>query len=271
MTAKTTGVRPFTNLFLPLEKQLDDEEALEKNLNQETRKNFAGEDAYDSEEERKKRQEEEKKQSAAALSQPAKKKAGAKKDYDKLFEERLNQNKHASNLQRATEEAANKKMSQDARGELLSRAAEEDITESLFGDLNTDAKRLTSEKDYINFGKKVAGVLYQGEAPYRIPAFFKELFRDINKDLDAKKIKEVLDSITTIYNEKVKEEKDKDKGGKGKAKKQPQLASGKNTRDAQIISQMIGEDDYGEEEYGEEDYAQPKGKSRAQEADYDFM
>jgi 5'-deoxynucleotidase YfbR-like HD superfamily hydrolase len=102
---------------------------------------------------------------------------------------------------------------------MLSRAAEDDITESLFGDLNTTAKSLVAEKDYQNFGKKVAGVLYQGQAPYRIPAFFKEVFRDIQKELDSKKIKEVLDSITTLYNEKVKEEKEKDKGGKAKAKK----------------------------------------------------
>jgi hypothetical protein len=46
---------------LTLEKQLEDEEALEKNLNQEKKKTFADEDAYDSEEERKKRLEEEKK------------------------------------------------------------------------------------------------------------------------------------------------------------------------------------------------------------------
>ena len=44
------------------EKQLEDEEALEKNLNQDKKKTFADEDAYDSEEERKKKLEEEKKQ-----------------------------------------------------------------------------------------------------------------------------------------------------------------------------------------------------------------
>lgn len=73
-----------------------------------------------------------------------------------------------------------------------------------------------TEKDYQNFGKKVAGVLYQGQAPYRIPSFFKEALRDVQKELDSKKIKEILDNVTTLYNEKVKEEKEKDKGGKGK-------------------------------------------------------
>lgn len=40
--------------------------------------------------------------------------------------------------------------------------AEQDITESLFADLNINAKSLNTEKDYISFGKKVGGVLYQG-------------------------------------------------------------------------------------------------------------
>lgn len=43
-----------------IEKQLEDDEALEKNLNQEKKKAFADEDAYDSEEERKKAKEEQK-------------------------------------------------------------------------------------------------------------------------------------------------------------------------------------------------------------------
>ena len=94
-----------------------------------------------------------------------------------------------------------------------------DITESLFADLDVNANSLNLEKDYVNFGKKVSGVLYQGQAPYRIPVFFKEVVRDLSKQIDSKKIKEILDSVTTIYNEKVKEEKEKDKGGKGGASK----------------------------------------------------
>lgn len=57
--------------------------------------------------------------------------------------------------------------------------AEQDITESLFADINVNAKSLNTEKDYVNFGKKVAGVLYQGQAPYRIPVFFKEILREM--------------------------------------------------------------------------------------------
>lgn len=46
------------------EKQLEDEEELNKNLNQDKKKAFKDEDAYDSEEERKKKAEEEKKRAA---------------------------------------------------------------------------------------------------------------------------------------------------------------------------------------------------------------
>ena len=70
-------------------------------------------------------------------------------------------------------------MSKDARGELLSRAAEDDITESLFGELNVTARSLVTERDYQNFGKKVAAVLYGGQGPYNIPAFFREVLRDV--------------------------------------------------------------------------------------------
>jgi Translation initiation factor eIF3 subunit len=101
-----------------------------------------------------------------------------------------------------------------------------DITEALFADLNVNANSLNQEKDYVNFGKKVAGVLYEGQAPYRIPQFFKELVRDLSKQIDSKKIKEILDSVTAIYNEKVKDEKAQEKKGTtGKVK--AQLKSGK--------------------------------------------
>ena len=139
-----------------------------------------------------------------------------------------------------------------------------DITEALFADLNVNAKSLNQEKDYVNFGKKVAEVLYEGQAPYRIPVFFKELVRDLSKHIESKKIKDVLDSVTAIYNEKVKEEKERDKTGKsGAAKKKAQLNAGKQTMNQQLVNNLMGEDEYGEEDEG--------GYTRAQEEEYDFM
>ena len=70
------------------EKQLEDEETLEKNLKQDKNaKKFEEEDAYDSEEEKKKK--EEAKKLAAANAEPARKKQTNKKDYDQMFEQRL--------------------------------------------------------------------------------------------------------------------------------------------------------------------------------------
>lgn len=39
-------------------------------------------------------------------------------------------------------------------------AAEQDITETLFADMNIQSNQLNTEKDYQNFGKKVGEVLY---------------------------------------------------------------------------------------------------------------
>jgi hypothetical protein len=108
-------------------------------------------------------------------------------------------------------------------------------------------------------------VLYEGQAPYRIPVFFKELVRDLSKQIESKKIKEILDTVTALYNEKVKEEKEKEKSGKGGAgKAKAQLKAGKQHLNQQLVSNLMGEDD---DEYGEEEEAY----KREQEAEYDFM
>jgi Translation initiation factor eIF3 subunit len=140
--------------------------------------------------------------------------------------------------------------------------AEMDITESLFADIDMSSASLNLEKDYLNFGKKVSGVLYEGTAPYRIPVFFKELLKDLPKQLDSKKIKEILDSMTALYNEKVRDEKEKEKG-KATKPKAAQLKAGKQHLNQQLVSDLMGDDDYGEED--------AEGYERAPEKDYDFM
>ena len=194
------------------EKQLEDDGELEKQLKQaeeeKKRAAFKDEDAYDSEEERKK-----KKAEAASEPAPTKKvkQGGGQKDYDAMFEQRLVGAKTgAAGNNARIEEIKKSNLSQEAKAQQLQIAADMDITEALFADLNVNANSLNQEKDYINFGKKVSAVLYEGQAPYRIPQFFKELVRDLSKQIDSKKIKEILDSVTAIYNEKVKEEKEKE-------------------------------------------------------------
>ena len=185
-----------------------------------------------------------------------------------MFEDRLRANKavsSASQQQRIEEIKKNSNLSEEAKAQQLQILAEQDITESLFADLDVNANSLNLEKDYINFGKKVAGVLYVGQAPYRIPVFFKELVRDLSKQIESKKIKEILDSVTALYNEKVKEEKEKDKQGKGGAgKAKAQLKSGKNAINQQLVTNLLGDDDYGDED-------EEGGNGRAKEEEYDFM
>lgn len=185
-----------------------------------------------------------------------------------MFEERLKANKPTSSAAQARiEEIKRSGLSEAVKAQQLQIAAEMDITESLFAELDVNANSLTQEKDYINFGKKVATALYEGQAPYRIPVFFKELVRDLSKHIDSKKIKEILDSVTALYNEKVREEKEKEKSGKGSQKTaKAQLKTGKQHLNQQLVSNLMGDDD---DEYGDED--EDQGYSRAQEAEYDFM
>lgn len=249
------------------EKQCEDEEELDKNINkgEDKKKAFKDEDDYDSDEERKKQAEQKKAAQAAAEALPKKPKQG-QKDYDKMFEERLKANKSSSQAAQARVDQINKQtgLSAEAKAQQLQIAAEMDITESLFADLDVTANSLNQEKDYVNFGKKVSATLYQGQAPYRIPVFFKELVRDLSKQIDSKKIKEILDSVTALYNEKVKEEKDKEKKGTGAGKAKAQLKTGKQHLNQQLVSNLMGDED---DEYGEEE----GGYARAHEEEYDFM
>ena len=164
----------------------------------------------------------------------------------------------------------------------MSRAAEEDITEQLFAsEVNFDAKALQTEKNYIDFAKKVSDVLFAGEAPYHLPSFLSEIARGIGKaGSTATDIKKIVDTVTVIYNNKIAEEK-KVEGQKAKPKQKakPQLAGGKaaesysrNNNPAMVNDIMKNEEEYG---YGEEYYAEEEAtstyKGKVAEASYDFM
>lgn len=113
-----------------------------------------------------------------------------------------------------------------AAGEEISRAAEEDITDQLFSqDLGTDSSSLRSEQNYVKFAQQVGDVLYEGQTPYNIPAFFTELSRGLQTTtLSSVDLKKVVDSITVAYNARVAEEKKRDGGGKKKGKDKPKIA-----------------------------------------------
>jgi len=149
----------------------------------------------------------------------------------------------------------------------MSKAGEADITETLFADPVMNSAALKSKENYINFGKKVATVLYDGQTPYNIPLFFKETIGKMGTQLDSKKIKEILDQITTVYNDKVKEEREKDK----KPTKAKPVTKDVKKMTSKYDMQAMGsdEDHFSDGEAGDEDYV--PSNPRVGEKDYDFM
>jgi len=85
-----------------------------------------------------------------------------------MFIQRQGGGKAVTNNARV-EEIKKSGLSKEAQAKELQIAAEMDITDALFADPTVNANSLNKEEDYANFGKKVAGVLYEGQAPYRIP------------------------------------------------------------------------------------------------------
>ncbi len=134
----------------------------------------------------------------------------------------------------------------------------------------------------MKFAQQVGDVLYEGQTPYNIPAFFSELTKGMNAvQLSSLDLKKIVDSVTVVYNAKVAEEKKKDGGKAKKGKEKPKMAMGKhvdssrNNNPAMVADLMGDEDDYGDEygdygDYGDESGA-GKGKLKEQEAQFDFM
>lgn len=177
---------------------------------------FEDEDNVDSDDERKKAAEEAKAKRKAEADAPKRVKT-SKKDYEQMYAK--NKGLVGQGAQKAAQLAQNGKA-----GEAVSRAAEEDITDQLFQqDLGTEASGLNSEQNYVKFAQQVGDVLYEGQSPYHIPAFFGELAKGLGStNLEAIDMKKIVDAVTVAYNAKVAEEKKRD-GGKKKGKEKPKI------------------------------------------------
>lgn len=141
-----------------------------------------------------------------------------------------------------------------------------------------ESSGLRSEQNYVKFAQQVGDVLYEGQTPYNIPAFFNELARGLSStSLSSIDLKKVVDSVTVAYNSRVAEEKKRDGGNKKKGKEKPKIAGGKaadnsrNNNPAMVADLMGDEDDYGDEygEYG--DYGDEATKIDRPENNLDFM
>jgi hypothetical protein len=131
-----------------------------------------------SEDERKKKKIKEEEERKAAQTSTREKKA-AKKDVDKLYEERLGGKKGAQVVGDLSG------MSKGKQNELISSTAEQSLVEDIFQSSDVATMSLKSQTEYLNFAKKVRESLHGGSAPYRIPNFFKELFKDLGKQCEA--------------------------------------------------------------------------------------
>ena len=198
-------------------------------------------------EELKKKDMEEKRKQAAEVNN------AKKKDYEKMYDQRMNKGKKNQKVRSREDEirAANPGITEQQLREMLSREAEEGLADNLFEpDLGTDAAGLKKEKDYVEFGRKVRDVLYEGGAPYNIPKFFGEAFQGLSKSLSSEEIKDVVNMLTVHLNEKIKEEKAKDK--KKKEKKQPMVKGGKGV-DKKMAEDLLGLSEEEEDYQGEEE------------------
>lgn len=142
-----------------------------------------------------------------------------------------------------------------------------------------ESSGLRSEQTYVKFAEQVGDVLYEGQTPYNIPAFFGELAKGLSTtQLSSLDMKKIVDSVTTAYNKKVAEEKKRDGGKAKKGKDKPKIAQGKNidgrNNNPQMVADLMGDDDdYGDEygEYGDYGDESGTGAKKVQEAAVDFM
>ena len=89
-------------------------------------------------------------------------------------------------------------MSKEKQAQIAQINAENDIVADLFSqELTQDPSDMKTKETYVAFGKQVGGILYAGQAPYHIPAFFQELARGLSKTTaSAEDMKKIVDYMT---------------------------------------------------------------------------
>jgi len=71
------------------------------------------------------------------------------------------------------------------------KAINNDVEAIFACDIETEASQLMTKKNYVEFAKQMANVLYDGQSPYNIPFFFQALLAELptKSGCDAKQIK----------------------------------------------------------------------------------
>ena len=218
---------------------------------------FADEDAVDSDEEREKAKEEAKKKQEAAAAE-SKKNKPKKVDYDQMFADRQ---------QKGAAKAA--ALAQTGKtGELVSRAAEEDITDQLFSqELEMESSGLVSTQNYTKFATQVGDVLYEGKGPHNIPSFFQELAKGLYtvEGIKVDDVKKIKNQFEVVYNNLLQKQKEADKKPGKKGKEKPKLGraiDNSRNNNPQMVADLMGDDDDYGDEYG--DYGDESGAAGSQ-------
>lgn len=122
----------------------------------------------------------------------------------KVLGENLNKRKK-NNAEAVKEEATEDKSKRIAEGKLKEELADNQITDELF-----DVKPITilsSDDNYIEYAREVGRSLYKGQYHFRLPVFYKELFKETSSLMSADDMNKVITQLTIIHTQKVKDQK----------------------------------------------------------------
>ena len=106
------------------------------------------------------------------------------------------------------------------QAKLEARRMEEEADHRLTDDLFHAEKIeiINSEQDYLDYAAEVSGMLSKGRSNYRLPAFFKELFKVAGTIMTTDQLSETIRMLNTVHAEKLKAERGPVKGSKKKGK-----------------------------------------------------
>lgn len=125
----------------------------------------------------------------------------------------------AKQKKKAVEEPESKENAEErakriADGKIQEELADNQITEELF-----DVKpviSLNTDDDYIEFSREVSRKLHKGQYHFRLPIFYKELFKETSSLMTADDINKIITHLNVIHAEKIKATKGAVKKGSNK-------------------------------------------------------
>ena len=138
------------------------------------------------------------------VKQPVKPLVPKAKLGDKLKNKK--EKKKTENINEEEKKVSNEeKLKIKAEGKIQEEIADNQITEELF-----DVKPVTAlvtDDDYIEYAREISRRIYKGQHHFRLPVFYKELFKETSSLMTADDIHKVVTQLNIIHTEKLKAEK----------------------------------------------------------------